>query len=151
MLENTNLLSVDLLKRKLTHFVLWRPGASDPAPKLFIGLSTQPTSEFKEIPFQAAEFPDLWQIPAADCDLKDGQVYYYWFKVRNTEPYAGKTNEVLYCTDPMAYTVDRSKLPPTPQDVPPGLTGASNNNLSYPASVILYKNGNLHAYALPRY
>ncbi|BAZ11965.1 glycoside hydrolase family protein [Calothrix sp. NIES-4071] len=130
--------SLDLLERKSTHFVLWRPGVTNPAPKLFIGLTTQPISQFKEIPLvHAAEFPDLWQIPAADCDLKDGQVYYYWFKVRNTEPYdAGNTNQVLYCTDPMAYTIDRRAIAPVPQDVPPGLTGASNND---PAGVILYQ------------
>lgn len=140
--KKDTLKSVDLLKRKLTHFVLWRPGAINPAPKLFIGLSTQPISQFKEIPLAPlAEFPDLWQIPAADCDLKDGQVYYYWFKVLNTEPYdAGNANEVLYCTDPMAYTIDRRARAPVPQNVPPGLTGVSNDD---PASVILYQNAKL--------
>jgi hypothetical protein len=28
---------IDLLSRKKTHFVLWRPGASEPTPTLYIG------------------------------------------------------------------------------------------------------------------
>jgi 1,4-alpha-glucan branching enzyme len=142
MLSNTLASGGDILTRKETHFILWRPGATDPPPKLLLGTLTQPISQFKEIPLSPSpEFPELWQVAATDCGLVDGQVYYYWFKVRNTEPYdAGNANEVLYCTDPMAYTIDRRALAPVPQEVPPGLIGVSNSD---PASVILYQDGQL--------
>ena len=133
--------SVDILKRKQTHFILWRPGATDPTPMLLIGATTQPISQFKEIALKPSEFPELWQIAAADCDLEEGQVYYYWFKVRNTEPYnPASLSEILYCTDPMAYTIDRRAGAPAPQQVPAGMRGISNNA---PASVILYQDGKL--------
>ena len=105
--------------------MLWRPGATDPDPKLLIGLTTQPISQFKEIPLTPSrEFPELWQVAAADCGLEEGQVYYYWFKVRNSEPYdAVSHNEILYCTDPMAYTIDRRT-----QDVPSGMKSVSKND-----------------------
>ena len=138
LLLNIMPMSVDILKRKQTNFVLWRPGATDPDPKLLIGLTTQPISQFKEIPLTPSrEFPELWQVAAADCGLEEGQVYYYWFKVRNTEPYdAVSHNEILYCTDPMAYAIDRRT-----QDVPSGMKSVSKND--DPASVILYQGGKL--------
>jgi hypothetical protein len=64
----------DLLNRKYTHFVLWRLGAVEPAPTLYIGnfqsKSTDPFETFQEIPLrQSEQFPDLWEIPAQECDL----------------------------------------------------------------------------------
>lgn len=133
-------ISADILNRKQTHFILWRPSSDKIIPKLFIGLSSQPISKYKEITLTAVEeFPELWQIAAAECELEENKVYYYWFKVGNTEPYdAGSKNEILYCTDPMAYCIDRRVYAPAPVDVPIGTKGVSNND---PASVILYQNG----------
>ena len=131
---------VDLLSRKQTHFVLWRPGQTDPKPTLYIG-NIQPSStanfeNFQEIPLQqSAQFPELWEVPAPDCRLTDGQVYFYWFKVRNTDPY-NSVYQVLYCTDPTAWTVDRR----FPAPVPPESGGIASFD---PASVVLYQNGTL--------
>ncbi|MBD1836529.1 alpha amylase [Cyanobacteria bacterium FACHB-472] len=128
----------DLLNRKQTHFVLWRPGKIDPPPTLYIGNFQKNSSDefanFQELDLiQSKEFPEVWEIPAADCNLKDGQVYFYWFKVRDTDAYHGK-NEIYYCTDPTAYTVDRRFI------APKGLSGEGSKD---PASVILYQDGML--------
>lgn len=128
----------DLLNRKQTHFVLWRPGKIDPPPTLYIGnFQTNSSDEFANFQefdlIQSKEFPELWEISAADCNLKDEKVYFYWFKVRDTDAYHG-TNQIFYCTDPTAYTVDRRYKAP----VPPG--GGESHD---PAGVILYQNGKL--------
>jgi pullulanase len=109
-------IAIDLLTRKETHFLLWRPGATDVPPTLFIGLSTDAsavTTKFKEIALQPSTlFPELWEVAVANCGLVEGRVYYYWFKVRNTEPYdPGSAKQVLYCTDPIAYTSIAGLLP----------------------------------------
>ncbi len=133
---------IDLLNRKKTHFVLWRPGASEPTPSLYIG-NIKPhdpdrLKKLREIPLkQSTEFPELWEISAQECQLIEGQVYYYWFKVRNTEPYdPANASEIVYCTDPIATTVDRRMSAPTPSE--PGGTASAD-----PASVVLYENGTL--------
>jgi 1,4-alpha-glucan branching enzyme len=133
-------MSVDLLSRKQTHFVLWRPGTAEPPPALYIGIihpqSANPFEGFREIPLnQSDQFPELWDIPAQECDLIDGQVYHYWFKVRDTNPYAS-THPVIYRTDPTAWTVDRRFQPPT-------LSESASYDYANPASVILYQNGQL--------
>ncbi|MBD2021962.1 alpha amylase [Leptolyngbya sp. FACHB-36] len=134
----------DLLTRKQTHFVLWRPGSVD-APTLFIGPQPQPTPEapnsfsfepFREIPLRPSpEFPDLWDAAAINCGLTDGTVYFYWFNIRDTDPYT-QTGQRLYITDPIAWTVDRRFLAPTPKDANAAASGD-------PASVVLYQNGQL--------
>lgn len=133
----------DLFVRRQTHFVLWRPGISTPAPCLLIGaLSPENTTHtYREIPLiPDVEFPELWAIAAQDCGLVEGQVYAYWFKVKNTNPYpfAGD-HEILYCTDPLATTIDRRprQLAPTPPD-PGGV------NSQDPASIILYRQSRLY-------
>jgi pullulanase len=133
---------IDLLTRKKTHFVLWRVGASELAPTLYIG-NTSPESpdrlaQFREIPLrQSAEFPELWEVSAKESGLTEGQVYFYWFKVRNSEPYAAaNANQILYCTDPTATTVDRRFPAPTPSE-------SGGVNSFDPASVVLYQNGTL--------
>ncbi|MBR8835608.1 MAG: hypothetical protein DSM106950_16750 [Stigonema ocellatum SAG 48.90 = DSM 106950] len=135
-------MNTDILNRKQTHFILWRPGSDKLAPKLLIGLGTQPISQYKEIPLTPnREFPELWQVAAAECELEEDKVYYYWFKVGNTEPSdESNKNKVLYCTDPIAYTIDRRANAPVPKDVPAGMTGIPN---IAPASVILYQGGKL--------
>ncbi|MGH2353970.1 MAG: alpha-amylase family glycosyl hydrolase, partial [Chloroflexota bacterium] len=136
---------IDLLRRRQTHFLLWRPGAGDPA--LYIGQpcreARQPFGAFHEVPLRpSAQFgSELWDLPANECGLDDGQVYHYWFKVRDTNPYGpydrrdGATR-VLYCTDPAALTVDRRVLPPAPQ-APEGVASGR------PAAVVLYRDGRL--------
>lgn len=137
--------SIHLLTRKETHFLLWRPGATDVPPTLFIGLSTDAgavAERFIEIPLKpSGQFPDLWEVATSDCNLSEGKVYFYWFKVRNNDPYEpGSFKQVLYCTDPLAYTIDRLTPAPTPQQVPNGMIGVSSSD---PASVILYQGGKL--------
>ncbi|MEW5859888.1 MAG: alpha-amylase family glycosyl hydrolase [Cyanobacteriota bacterium] len=131
----------DLLHRKQTHFVLWRPGNIQPPPTLYIGNfpADNPNSfaSFQEFDLtQSADFPELWEIPAENCNLTDGQVYFYWFKVRDTDAYAN-THRILYCTDPTAYTVDRRF------SAPKVLSEEGMSDLD-PASVILYRDKMLH-------
>jgi 1,4-alpha-glucan branching enzyme len=133
---------VDLLSRKKTHFVLWRPSTSEPAPTLYIG-NIQPNNldrlqKLKEFPLkQSIEFPELWEVSAQECGLSEGQVYFYWFKVRNSDPYdLANASQILYCTDPTATTVDRRMSAPVPSE--------SGGVASFdPASVVLYENGTL--------
>jgi 1,4-alpha-glucan branching enzyme len=135
---------VDLLSRKKTHFVLWRPSTSEPAPTLYIG-NIQPNNldrlqKLKEFPLkQSTEFPELWEVSAQECGLSEGQVYFYWFKVRNSDPYdLANASQILYCTDPTATTVDRRMSAPVPSE--------SGGVASFdPASVVLYENGTLTA------
>lgn len=133
---------VDLLSRKQTHFVLWRLGASETAPTLYIG-NIQPNSpdrleKLKEWTLkQSTEFPELWEVSAQECELTEGQVYFYWFKVRNTDPYdPANASQILYCSDPTATTVDRRMFAPLPSDS----GGVASLD---PASVVLYENGKL--------
>ena len=105
----------DLLTRKKANFVLWRPGRNDILPTLFIGNFQAPGSftNFREIPLQQVQgFPDLWHIAANTCGLADGQVYFYWFKALDTIP--GHVRNIFYCTDPIAFTVDRRFAAPPP-------------------------------------
>jgi len=118
----------DVLTRKRTHFVLWRPGATEPRPALYIGRDPTDLREFRELTLlQNERFADLWELRAAECDLAEGQVYFYWFRVRDTDPYRD-VHPVLLCTDPTAWTVDRR------------FTAESSGD---PASVVLYRSGSL--------
>ncbi|MDB9311492.1 alpha-amylase family glycosyl hydrolase [Spirulina sp. CS-785/01] len=132
-----------LLLRRKTHFILWRPGEINPPPSLYIGQfpADDPGSfqNFQEIPLTPnPEYPELWEVAAANCQLQPGGVYHYWFKVTNTSPYNTEGRQILYCTDPLATTVDRRplKLAPKPNDA----DGIKSND---PASVILYQDGQL--------
>lgn len=117
---------VDLFKRKQTHFVLWRLAAGGDVPSLYVG---QVGGSFEEILLRRSpEFADLWEVAALECGLAEGRVYHYWFKVRSSNPYGSR--QVVYCTDPVAYAVNRQVLGP----------GAGE-----PASVILYRGGLLVA------
>ena len=132
----------DLLNRKQTHFVLWRPGKVEPVPTLHIG-SIDPErpdrlSMLRDFPLkQSTEFPELWEVSAQECGLAEGQVYFYWFKIRNSDPYdPANASQIMYCTDPTATTVDRRIFAPVPQE--------SGGVPSFdPASVVLYQNGKL--------
>jgi glycosidase len=130
----------DILERRRRYFVLWRSPISQP-PTLYIGTLDSNSSQlanFQELTLQpSSEFPELWEIAAAECGLVSGQVYFYWFKTRNTDPYNPTSGtQVLYCTDPLAYTIDRRFFAPTPSE--PG--GVASGD---PASVILYRDGGL--------
>lgn len=135
-------MSIDLLNRKKTHFVLWRPAASQSAPALYIGSLDSQSSEqltnLKEYPLhQSQDFSELWELSAKECNLIEGKVYFYWFKIRNSDPYdPANTSQIMYCTDPMATTIDRRIFAPVPQE----LGGVASFD---PASVTLFKNGTL--------
>ena len=82
--------STDLFDLRQDDFVLWRASSSSP-PALVIG-QLQPgapvglAGEQQFSLTQSPEFFDLWTIPAADCNLTDGQVYHYWFEVTDSNP-----------------------------------------------------------------
>ena len=130
-------ITADVLKRKLTHFVLWRPNASTTSPTLVIGRlapGNPPTfTGPKRFPLVAAAgAPGLWEVAATDCQLQDGQVYHYWFEVEDTSASAQPAPPLL-CTDPLAFAVDWRLFPP-------GTTAGTQ-----PAAVIKFENGGLVA------
>jgi pullulanase len=101
--------SSDLLDRRSTHFVLWRPKIVSPAPALIIGRFEpgNPPRLGAEQRFSLSPdpaFPDLFQIAAADCQLADEQVFHYWFEVTDTNPL--RQAQRVRCTDPFAWAVD---------------------------------------------
>jgi 1,4-alpha-glucan branching enzyme len=98
----------DLLARRETAFVLWHVAASPP-PLLIIGW-LQPGTPLsiigeRQLPLRAvAGFDDLWELPAAECQLNDGWVYYYWFEVTANHP--DRADVRVRITDPLATVVD---------------------------------------------
>ncbi len=133
-------ISVDLLDRKATNFVLWRPNGNATAPQLVIGQfqagNPNALANQKRLPLTAvAGVSGLWKIAASYCGLQDGQVYHYWFEVEDTNPH-GKPPQRILVADPAAYMVDwRLLAPPLP---PP-----YNDDDRQPASVIKFKNKQL--------
>ena len=103
-------MALSLLQRKESAFVLWRVGNHSQPPALIIGqlqLGT-PITFTNEQHFTlqpVAGFPDLFAIPAADCNLADGQLYHYWFEVSVSHP-ERPASARLRITDPTAWTVD---------------------------------------------
>lgn len=135
----------DLLARKRTHFVLWRPADTAAPPRLVIGtfqagatpsLANERTFTLR----QAAGTTDLWEIAAADCGLADGTIYHYWFEVVDSNVYVG-SHVTLRIADPAAYAVDwRLTFPfPAPYNQNPA---APFENVA-PSGVILFRNGSL--------
>ena len=110
----------DLLRRKATHFVLWRPRPVGTAPALVIG-EFQPgnppsvVNQRRVVMTLAPGVTGLWQIAATDCGLRDGRTYHYWFEVDDTVPHRSPPGRIL-CTDPTAFAVDwrllADRLPP---------------------------------------
>ena len=100
----------DLLTRRNSHFVLWRPSDSATAPVLVCGkfnAGNPPTlageRQFAMTP--AAGVHGLWELAAGACGFADGDIIHYWFVVEDTHPHrtaGGKKR----CTDPTAHTVD---------------------------------------------
>jgi 1,4-alpha-glucan branching enzyme len=128
-------LTADILDRKATNFVLWRPSNNAKPPSLIIGQlqSGNPPvlTGTKQFPLTAvAGIPGLWQVSPAACGLQSGQVYHYWFQVEDTA--SGQNPPPLVtCTDPFAFAVDWRLFPP----------GSPGN--TQPATVIKFENGKL--------
>src|SRR5688500_9467246 len=128
-----------LLVRRTTHFVLWRPGVTEPAPRVVRGrfAAGNPPTLAGAGSFElaaAANSPELWEREAADCDLVDGEVYHYWFEVTDTRP--GSAGQRVLRTDPIAGTVDWRLLSPT---LDPPYTAEDR----WPAAVVLWRDGSL--------
>ena len=99
-----------LLNRKRSHFVLWRPRHVQPVPKLRIGVfqaGNPPSLAGEQILIlqQSSTFADMWEIKATDCNLADGRIYHYWFRLSDGHPQADR-NQIIDCTDPTAEIVD---------------------------------------------
>ena len=131
-----------LLEHKKSHFVLWRPRVTSPVPQLVIGTfqrGNPPTlADSQVLPLQQSPLSvDLWERNAAECNLTDGVVYHYWFRVRDGHPQPER-NAVIDCTDPTAEVVDwrlrSTRLPPPYSD-----------DDCKPAVVVKYANGRLLA------
>lgn len=128
----------DLLERRRTRFVLWRPAHVEPRPALLIGPVPAPGQPpvWRELPLdQNPEFPELWEREAQGCGLEDGRVYLYWFRVRDSQPY-DTSRRVLYCTDPCAWAVDRRFTAPVP-------AGPDGQPSAAPPAVALYRDAAL--------
>ena len=124
-------LPADLLVRRATHFLLWRPNGSATPPRLILGkfLAANPPVLAGEREFILAPVPGvdgLWQIAASGCGLADGDIVHYWFEVEDT--HAPSPPPVVRCTDPAAHTVDWR------------LTAESGNQ---PAAVLQFSAGRL--------
>ena len=129
----------DILAKREKNFVLWRAIAAPP-PELIIGQLQlgAPVAFVSEQRFalqQAAGFSDLWLIPAASCNLVDGQVYHYWFEVTDSNPQ--RSGKRIRVTDPMAFTVDWRLLGARPDG--PGYSDDDR----YPAAVVKFSEGKL--------
>jgi pullulanase/glycogen debranching enzyme len=131
-----------LLQRKETHFVLWRPAVTDPAPQLIIGVlapgNPPELHEKQEVDLAPSPIaPELWEIKATDLGLRDRQVYHYWFRVRDSFP-GQERDKRIDVTDLFAITVDwrlqASALPPP-----------YSNDDRDPAGVVLFQNSKLIA------
>lgn len=122
--------SADILHRKETHFVLWRPRAVGTAPRLIIGELRRGNPPKLANQMQYSMTPavgviGLWEISASDCQLVNGHVYHYWFEVEDSNTNCSPPPRIR-CTDPMAFTVDWRVFPPGADDT------------RQPAAVILF-------------
>src|SRR3954451_18301369 len=126
----------DLLQRRATSFVLWRPANDEPPPALVIGTfapGNPPTLASERTLPLTPDGPasDLWSIALADCGLQDGAVYHYFFEVTAARPEA--TGARVRCTDPTAWTVDWRLMSP------------ESGDRRWPAAVVRVENGRLVA------
>lgn len=126
--------TANILERRATHFVLWRPRALETPPQLIIG-QLQPANppqliNQKQFPMTAAVgVTGLWEIAASVCRLTEGQIYHYWFEVADTKPNSNPPT-LVRCTDPIALTVDWRLF-------------LSVNDSTQPAAVIKFEDGKL--------
>lgn len=131
----------DLLVHKRTHFALWRPAVTEPAPRLIIGTFApgDPPTLAQVQTFSlslSAKRPDVWDIAARDCLLENGKIYHYWFEVTDSNLYK-ESHPRIWCTDPFALNVDWRLLAPDPDDP------AFGDEDRYPAGVVRYQDGEL--------
>jgi pullulanase/glycogen debranching enzyme len=106
----------DILDRRKTQFVLWRPKPTAAPPVLVIGQfqygnSPSMSGQQRIALTPVAGFDDLYALDAATCNLIAGQVYHYWFEVEDTSP-LGQPGMRVLTTDPFAWTVDWRLLTP---------------------------------------
>ena len=130
----------DLIARKSTHFVLWRPAVTNPKPRLILGKFTagNPPSLALSGRFDLSQSPlsgELWEIAASGCNLTDGEVYHYWFEVGDSNPYKSPKS-VISCTDPAAGSVDWRLMAPS-------LNPPYGDEDRDPAGVIKFSGGRL--------
>ena len=101
-------MTIDLLNRQSSNFVLWAP-AQD-APQLIIGtfqpgappiLKDKGTFKLSA----AAGVSGLFEISPATCGLQNGTVYHYWFEVDDTHVGHQPGSRIAVC-DPSALTTD---------------------------------------------
>ncbi len=150
----------DLLKRRETHFVLWRPSGTA-APVLVLGTLVPGNppmiaQETRHTLLPAAQ-AGLWELPCSSPGLSDG-VYHYWFEIEDTSPFGAGT---LLVTDPLAFTVDY-RIQPSPGHHPAAVVKLDNGKLipcdpggepadlgQPPAILSLPTNNHLVIYELP--
>jgi pullulanase len=135
-------MALSLLKLKESAFILWRVGSVSQPPALVIGqLQLGTPSIFaneQHFTFQPVPgFPDVFQIPAADCNLVDGQVYHYWFEVSVSHP-ERPASARLRITDPTALTVDWRLRGPR-------VAAPFGDDDRYPPAVVKFSDGKLVA------
>lgn len=126
-----------LFELKKSAFVLWNPHTINPdPPTLVIGQfqAGNPPSLANRRVFPLTQQGDLWSIDAGKCGLMDGQVYYYWFEVADSNP--TRDGSRIACTDPTAFTVDWRLLAPR-------LPDPHKVDDQDPAAVVKFKNGRL--------
>jgi pullulanase len=109
------LATIDIFRRKQRSFVLWQPSAPAQSPTLIIGQfqAGNPPSLIHQnrVDMIPTGLPGLWEVAATDCGLSEGEVYHYWFEVRDTHP-DRQPGRMVRCTDPLAYSVDWRLLSP---------------------------------------
>ena len=133
----------DLLERRGTAFVLWHLTQEEPPPRLIIGW-VQPGTPIGLVGEQSlsmrrvAGFDDLWELPANECGLIDGWVYYYWFEVTSSRPGrpSGLAPARIRITDPLATAVDWRLLGPR-------LGTPFSEDDRYPAAAVKFSGGRL--------
>jgi pullulanase len=135
----------DLLLRKRTSFVLWRPGQSQPPPRLIIGTFKAGAPATLDAPgsFPLAPVPgvaDLYEIAAASCGLNEGAIYHYWFEITDTNVYGAAPGRIRI-TDPTALSVDwrLTYVLPPPYNPDPAQPTANET----PAGVVRFAAGAL--------
>jgi pullulanase len=107
-------ISCDILERRADRFVLWCPRPQSATPQLMLGelLPGNPPSvaNVRRLPLKAvADLAGLFEVPAAECGLRDGTTYHYWFEVDDSRASAPAR---LAVTDPFATCVDWRVFPP---------------------------------------
>ena len=126
----------NILIRRQTHFVLWRPSSVGTAPELVIGrLQNGNPPTFQQLarrtlqPAMSSGTPidGLFELDASALGLPD-DVYHYWFEVENTSPGGSGRIQV---PDPLASVVDYRLYAP------------ANPSVIHPASVIGLSGGTL--------